>query len=136
LFTLTATVFGFVGILWNRPIRNSQLMAQTSFITAAVLSFGALLCILLNVSGVLAKSAEFVWWLRILFYRAWLIIGTAIGSVFLILLDMRVDQRLQMDSDATRSFVTSPYLLRGLCLSVAFFRATFLLGPRVERVDE
>jgi putative oxidoreductase len=119
LFTLTATVFGLVGILWNRSIRNSRLMAQAFFITAAVLSFGAFLCILLNTSGILAKSAEFAWWLRILIFRAWLIIGTAISSVFLILLGMRVDKTLQMTSDATRYFVTSPYLLRGLCLSVA-----------------
>jgi putative oxidoreductase len=118
LLTLTATVFVFGGILWNRSIRNSRLMAQTFYITAAVLSFGALLFILLNVSGMLAESAEFAWWLRILIYRAWLIIGTAISSVLLILLGMR-DERLQMASDATRSFVTSPYLLRGLCLSVA-----------------
>ena len=119
LLTLAATVFVFGGILWNRSIRNSLLMAQTFYTTAAVLSFGALLCILLNVCGVLAESAEFAWWLRILIYRAWLVIGTAIGSVLLILLDMRVDKRLQVASDATRSFVTSPYLLRGLCLSVA-----------------
>jgi uncharacterized membrane protein YphA (DoxX/SURF4 family) len=119
LLTMTATVFVFGGILWNRSIRNSRLMAQTFYVTAAVLSFGALLCILLNVSGMLAESAEFDWWLRILIYRAWLIIGTAISSVLLILMDMRVVKRVQIASDATRSFVTSPYLLRGLCLSVA-----------------
>lgn len=117
--TLTATIIVSGSILWNRSVRNSQVMAWIFFIAAAVLSLASLLCILLDVSRNLPESTEFDWWLRILIYRCWLVIGTGISSVFLILLNMGTGARWQVGNDATRSFVTSPYLLRGLCLSVA-----------------
>jgi hypothetical protein len=91
--TLTVTIFVFGSILWNRSVRNSQILAWIFYIAAAVPSLGSLLCILLYASRMPPESTEFDWLLRILIYRCWLVIGTGISSVFLILLNMGTGAR-------------------------------------------
>ena len=82
------------------------------------MSFAALLWILLGSIGLLSGRLESAKLLLILIYRGWVVIGTAISSVVLTLVDMGAGTRLRT-RNATRSFVSSPYLLRGLCLSVS-----------------
>jgi len=94
-------------------------MARTFYLVCAVLSFAALLCILLGLLGILPKSGSYVRLFQILIYRGWLVIGTGIASVLLILVGTRSRTKVTSGNDAIRSFVTSPYLLRGICLSVA-----------------
>jgi uncharacterized membrane protein YphA (DoxX/SURF4 family) len=116
--TLIATVLASGCILWSRSILSSTTMAQTFYLASAAMSFGALLWILLGSFGMLPHGVESTKLFRILIYRGWVVIGTAISSALLIVADMAAGSRLRI-RDAIRSFLASPYLMRGLCLSVS-----------------
>jgi uncharacterized membrane protein YphA (DoxX/SURF4 family) len=116
--TLIATVLASGYILWNCSILSSKMRAQTFYIASATMSVAALLWILLDNVGVLPHRVQSARLLLILIYRGWVVIGTALSSVVLILVDMGAGTKLPI-RHRTRSFVSSPYLLRGLCLSVS-----------------
>jgi len=119
LLTIAATVFAAACIVRNRSTHNSHSMARTFYLASAVLSFAALFCVLLGILGMAPQSGGYVRFFRILIYRGWLVIGTGIASVLLFLVSKRTGVKPTGSSHAVRSFVGSPYLLRGLCLSVS-----------------
>lgn len=119
VLTVAVTVSAMACIVSSRSIENARSLARIFYLATAVLSFAALLCILLGVLGIQPKSESYVQFFRILVYRGWLVIGTGIASVVLILARRRLGVILPGRSDAIRSFVASRYLLRGICLSVA-----------------
>lgn len=116
--TLVATLVAFGCIVSNRSIRSSKTMAQIFYIASAFMSVVALLWVLFDTVGILPQSHASTILLQILIYRGWIVIGTGISSVLLVLMDMGTSTRL-WNMDETRSFLRSPYVLRGLCLSVS-----------------
>jgi len=116
--TFIAAVVAFGYILWGCSILSSKTRVQTFYIASATISFAALLWILLDSIGVLPRRVQSQELLLILIYRGWVVIGTAISSVVLILMDMAAGTTFRF-REATRSFVSSPYLLRGVSLSVS-----------------
>lgn len=124
VLTLAATCFVLVFIVWNRSVPNSQAVARGFYFLSLFLSSAALLYVLLDVFVIPVNTGGGLL-LRVLIYRGWLVIGTGVSSALLILLNAFVGPRSPVNTDAIRSFVTSPYLLRGICLSVAIsFLAT------------
>jgi uncharacterized membrane protein YphA (DoxX/SURF4 family) len=59
------------------------------------------------------------WLFRILVYRAWLVIGTAVSCVAVLFLNNYATPRLAIVTDASRTFLRSPYVLKGICISIS-----------------
>jgi putative oxidoreductase len=117
--TLIAGIVIFAAIVANRSVARSQAMARSFYLLAAGLSFAALLCILLGVAGLLPETAGYAALLQLLIYRGWLVIGTAISVALLMLVNADGDSTSRLRSETVRGFITSPLVLKGICLSVA-----------------
>lgn len=116
--TLIATVLAVACILWQRSILGSETTARIFYVITAVMSFAAWLWIVLSSIGMLPRILESTTLLLVLIYRGWIVIGTALGSVLLMLVDQGAGPSFRK-RDVIRSFISSPFLLRGLCLSVS-----------------
>ena len=114
--TCVATTLASACILSIRSTATSKRIAPIFYFASAVMSFAALLWVLQDSVGMLPRAVESTKLFQTLIYRGWIVIGTGISSAILVLLG--AGTRLQL-RDGTRCFVTSPYLLRGLCLSVS-----------------
>ena len=104
------------------------------YIVSAAMSVAAFLRIVLDSIGVLPPSLESPKLLHVLIYRGWVVIGTAISSVLLILVDLAAGTKLRI-RDATRCFVSSPYLLWGLSLSVSLSFICTEIGKAAHDAD-
>ena len=116
--TLIAAVLASACILWPRAISRAPGMARTFYVGSAVMSFAALLWILLGSFGILPQGTESPWLLRILIYRGWTVIGTGLSSTLMIVMALAVGTKSPINKSAC-SFITSPFVLKGLCLSVS-----------------
>lgn len=111
-----AAVLAFFFILRSKSTKDSQAMARGFYFICTVLSAAALaLSVLIQFQ--LRQGELYVF--RILVFRAWIVAGTAIASAAFILLRRVGLAKTRLNSPAIREFVTSPYLLNGLCISVA-----------------
>jgi hypothetical protein len=118
LLTLVASVIATVLIVGSRSVARVQWMARAFYAISIALSVATLLLIVAGVSGVVAENALYARLLRPLLFRGWIVIGVAISCALLVFLNSaRGHGRLA--SDAVRSFVTSPYVMKGLCFSVS-----------------
>src|SRR5215469_3841187 len=116
--TLIAAVLASACILWPRVVSRSHVMARAFYVSSAVISFAALLWILLGSFGLLPQGNESPLLLRILIYRGWMVIGTGLSSTLMIIVALAVGTKSPINKAAC-SFITSPFVLRGLCLSVS-----------------
>ena len=116
--TLIAAVLASGCILWPRSISRSHASARTFYVSSAVMSCAALLWILLGSIGVVPQSSKSPSLLRILIYRGWTVIGTGLSSTLMIMVALAVGTKSRVNKAAC-SFITSPFVLRGLCLSVS-----------------
>lgn len=116
--TLIATVLSSGCILWPRSVGSSNTMARAFYGISAVISFTALVWILLGSIGVLPLGWESPALLRILLYRGWIVIGTGLSSALMIMIVFAVGTKSRIKKAAC-SFITSPLVLKGLCLSVS-----------------
>jgi uncharacterized membrane protein YphA (DoxX/SURF4 family) len=119
LFALIATLIVFVLILWNHSIKTSEKIARVFYLLSLFLSFAVLIHIILSASGVRPTNEAYRLWRQALSHAGWLIIGTGISSAALSLLNAFRRFRSRMTTESVRSFIGSPYLLKGLCLSVS-----------------
>ncbi len=119
LLTLVSTVLVSVCLWRTRSVPSALGMARGFYFLAVLLSLAALVLILLGVAGIVPQNAHYGRWLRLLIYRGWLVIGVSISSAILILLSLLPGRRSDMVSDAARTFVTSPHVLKGICFSVS-----------------
>ena len=119
LFTLIGTILSFAFIVGSRSIETSKKMARGFYILCLFLCLCVVTATILSVSGLLPIRGTFAVVFQILIYRAWFVIGTGVGSAVLILLNSSCLSRSRVTSDAVKSFVGSPYILKGLCLSVS-----------------
>jgi putative oxidoreductase len=94
-------------------------MAHAFYLLSLLLSFAALTNTLLAAFGLLSLYATFPFIHRALIYRFSLVIGAGLGSTVLMLANTLGHSKWRGTSEAVRSFISSPYLLKGICLSVS-----------------
>jgi len=116
LFTFIATLTIFSLIFFNRSIQTAQKMVRGFYLLCLFLSLATFVITLLLIFGVMSVSDNF---LQTLIFRGWIVIGTAISSTVLMLLNSFGSFKSQVRSEAVRHFISSQYLLKGLCFSVA-----------------
>ena len=114
LFTLIATLIAFILVISNRSIDTAKKMAQGFYLLCLILSMAALITTILSVSGLLPVTNAYRLVFRGLIYRGWVVIGTGISSTLLMLLNAFRYVRSGVRSEAIKSFIGSPYLLKGL----------------------
>ena len=119
LLTLFATGLVCALLLWNQSVRNSEHFAQAFYVFCLVSSGIALFLVSLRALGLLNGAAWYAPVLRILIYRGWIVIGTAVSAAIFVVLSANLNRNSRANGEAIRAFITSPNLLKGLCLSVA-----------------
>lgn len=106
-------------IVKNRINSASRAGAEAFYWISITLSMTAFLWISLDALGLLPANTTSSWWFRILIYRLWLVIGTAVSCATLLILNSSLTPRIAVASNATHTFLTSPYVLKGISLSVS-----------------
>lgn len=118
VLTLGAALLMTACLLANRSISRAQGMARAFYILSVGVSLAALLYILAGELRVVPQNEAYLRWLRPLLFRGWIVIGVGVSSAVLIALNSM--RRLTgAGSDAVRAFLTSRYVVKGLCFSVA-----------------
>jgi uncharacterized membrane protein YphA (DoxX/SURF4 family) len=117
--TLVTTLIIFAVVVRNRSAPTSERMARGFYWISLFLSFALLINTLLSVTGVLPIKGIFLLISRALIYRGSLVIGTGLSSAALILADGFGYLRSRVTTEGVRSFIGSPYLLKGICITVA-----------------
>ena len=69
--------------------------------------------------GLLAPNTTSSWWFRVVIYRGWLVIGTAVSCALLLILNSCVSPHFIAANNAARTFLTSPYVVKGISVSVS-----------------
>lgn len=114
VLTATMTLVVSVWALYNRSVETAERVARGFYIVSVALSVAALLWILAGMLG-MPKDAAYVSVLKLLLFRGWIVIGfglsAAILTVFLL--------ACKSCRESLRVFVTSPFMLKGLCFSVS-----------------
>jgi uncharacterized membrane protein YphA (DoxX/SURF4 family) len=116
LFALIATLIVLVFIFRNHSVNTSKKTARVFYFLSLFLSFVALIHIILSVFGFRPANEAYRLWRLVLFHADRLIIGTGVSSAVLSLLNA---SRHFTAPESVQSFINSPYLLKGLCLSVS-----------------
>ncbi|HEU0185473.1 MAG TPA: DoxX family protein [Blastocatellia bacterium] len=122
IFSLSASISTLAVlalVIWNRSAPASRKIARAFYILSLLLSFAALTNTLLSVSGLLPLKGPFLSIHRALIYRLSLVIGAGLGSAVLMLANTFGHFKWRGTNEAVRSFISSPYLLKGICLSVS-----------------
>jgi uncharacterized membrane protein YphA (DoxX/SURF4 family) len=115
--TTAATLVISVYVLWNRSVPRAQKTARGFYRLAVVVSVMALIWILVGILGV-PENAGYARVLRLLLYRGWIVIGVGVCAVLLLSLQA-VPGVDAIHSAAVRGFITSGYVIKGLCFSVS-----------------
>jgi uncharacterized membrane protein YphA (DoxX/SURF4 family) len=119
LFTLIATLIIFTLVISNRSVNTAKKMARGFYLLCLFLSMAALITTVLSVSGLLPVNDTYRLLFRGLIYRGWVVIGTGISAALLLLLNAFGYLRSRAMGEGLQSFTSSPYVLKGLCLSVS-----------------
>jgi len=119
LLTLLATSLVSSLLLWNQSVRTSQSLARAFYLFCLVSSCTALFLISIRALGMLSGVSWYAPVLRIFIYRGWIVVGTAISAAIFLALNASTSRNSRARSTAIRAFLSSPHLLKGLCLSVA-----------------
>jgi DoxX-like family len=118
-FVLTASVAVAISgwALSNRSVLLSEKVARGFYIVSVALSLAAFLLIVAGTAGV-PEGATYVRLLRLLLYRFWIVISVGVSAAVLVVLFSASGWK-QPGADALRAFVSSRYVLGGLCFSVS-----------------
>jgi len=105
---------GVIVLIGSPSVANRT--ARGFFLLCA--AFGGLMLIasVLSVSGLVVFRGASATVFKILIFRGWLVIGTAVAAAGLVLLNRF---GVRFGNEAARIFVSSPLVLKGLCLSAA-----------------
>ena len=120
LLTLLATITVLAFVLSNQSMGTATRLARGLYILSLILGLGGLVNTILAASGA-SSGRVYILINRALTYPGWLVTGTGISSVALKLTNAIGDFRARLTSEAVRSFASSTYLLKALCLSASFF---------------
>ena len=96
---------------------RSQKLARAFYRLAIALSVAALVWIVAGVSG-LPENDAYLHVLRFLLYRGWIVVGVGISAALLLSLQVVPGLRA-INGEAIRAFITSDYVVKGLCFSVS-----------------
>lgn len=105
-------------ILRSHTTENSRAMARRFYYICIVLSSAALLLSVLSSFGAL-HGEVYARVFRILVFRAWVVAGTALSAAIIVLLNATDRGNSRVGSPGARDFVSSPFVFKGICLSVA-----------------
>ncbi len=119
LLTLATAVLASACVLANKSISWAQGMARAFYIFSVGVSLAVLVYILLGELRIVPENEEYLRWLRPLLFRGWVVIGVAVSSAVLVVLNATLGMRRAAGNQAMRAFVSSPYVLQGLCFSVS-----------------
>jgi DoxX-like protein len=98
----------------NRSVAASRNFARGFYIVSVTLSMAALLWILAGMLGV-PRGANYALVLKWLLFRGWIVVGVGLAAAGLSIFCVAS----KGCGDAVRTFVTSSFVLKGLCFSVA-----------------
>jgi uncharacterized membrane protein YphA (DoxX/SURF4 family) len=120
-FSLSAasTLLVATCLVGTRSESVSRTCAQAFYWLSVTLSCVAFVWITLDAVRFLPIEPGWNWLFRILVYRGWLVIGTAVSCVALLFLNTYATPRLATVTDASRTFLRSPYVLKGICISIS-----------------
>lgn len=118
--TLIATAVVLAIVLANRSLIVARRMARGFYVLSLFLSIVTLAVELVVISGMLRNNEAFSELFHTLQYRAWVVIGVAIGSTLLLLREAYGHPQPGANRVAIQSFAGSSFVLKGLCLSVSF----------------
>jgi hypothetical protein len=123
-------------IIWNRSALVSKKLARAFYFLSILLCIAALTFTLLAVSGLLSLENETLFFIhRALVYRLSLVIGVGFSSAVLMLANTMGHSKWRGTSEAVRSFIGSPYLLKGICLSVSFSYFAITIGKSMNDAE-
>jgi DoxX-like family len=133
IFSGASTLLASRFIVQNRDESASEVAARVFYWICFALSVAALLWITFGALGWFPVSATSAWWFRILIYRAWLVVGTAVSCAVLLVLSGSL--RVIAPSHATRAFLTSSCVLQGISLSVSISFFCIEIGKLTHDAD-
>ena len=108
-----------VQIIANPSDRVSRTSTRAFYWLSVALSATGFLWITLDVLRLLPPYTTSSWWFRFVIYRAWLVIGTAVSCAGRLILNSYLSPGFIAANSATRTFLTSPYVVKGISLSVS-----------------
>jgi uncharacterized membrane protein YphA (DoxX/SURF4 family) len=119
LLTLVMTLVCFAIVASPHSVPASLKLAKSFYFLCLFLALLGMTATLLSVTGLLPFRGTLAVIFQIIIFRGWLVIGVAISSVVLLLLNLSRSSGSRLSNEPVRSFIISPGLLRGLCLSVS-----------------
>jgi uncharacterized membrane protein YphA (DoxX/SURF4 family) len=132
VFTILATVLCFLFVISSRSVASSEKKARWFYFFCVALSLTALAANLLSVSGLLPMKGTLGTIYQALIFRLWIVTGMGIVSMVLSLLR---EFRSFASNHTIRSFVASPYVLRGICFSVSISFLAVEIGKLTHDAD-
>ena len=114
VLTATTTLAAAGWALFNRSAEASERVARGFYVVSVSLSLAALLWILAGRLG-MHRGASYVYALKLLLFRGWIVIGVGLAAAGLAIFCFA----RKTCSDALRVFVTSRFVSKGICFSVA-----------------
>jgi len=130
-----ATLLLLFLVLTTPTPRSASTLARAIMILGITLGVGALAATLLMTSGIRAPTGAFLLVFRVLVYRGWVVIGTAMATVLLLVAHSLPLARSGVDSKPGRAFVTSPFVPTGLAISVALSFIATEIGKLAHDAD-
>ncbi len=117
------TLVCFTLVVWPHSVATSLKLARSFYFLCLFLALLGITATILSVTGLLPFRGSLAVIFQIIIFRGWIVIGMAISSAILLLLNLSQAHGSRFTNESVRSFIISPDLLRGLCLSVsvAFF---------------
>lgn len=122
-------------IVNNYTDADSRVSAQAFYWISVALSLSAFVWTTSDVLGWLPVITASNWWFRILTYRAWLVVGTAVSCAVLSILASCFGARLIVANDAARAFLSSSYVLKGILVSVSMSLFSVEIGKLAHDTD-
>jgi uncharacterized membrane protein YphA (DoxX/SURF4 family) len=117
--TLIMTLVCFTFIVWPHSIAISIKLAKSFYFLCLFLALLGMTATILSVTGLLPFKGTLAVIFQIIIFRGWIVIGIAISSAILLLLNLTHAHGSRLANGSVRSFISSPDVLRGLCLSVS-----------------
>jgi putative oxidoreductase len=117
LLTAVATLAISGLLLCNRSVVRARSCARGFYFLSVALSLAALALVLAGTFG-LPESPGYVRLLRVLLFRGWIVIGVGLSAALLLTL-RSIPASRKIINEAARTFISSDYVLKGICLSVS-----------------
>jgi len=135
IFTIVGALACFLLVRSSRSVESSEKKARWFYSFCVLFSLAALTANLLSVSGILPMKGVLGTIYQALIFRIWIVVGMGLVSSVLGLLWWFGRSPSIQSSQTIRSFVASPYVLRGLCFSVSISFLAVEIGKLTHDAD-